>query len=54
MKIKIALIVFITVTTTSCSYGEIDACLDDGGSFNYEKCECDFNGSHDYKDDHSC
>lgn len=54
MKIKITLIVFITAITTSCSDAKIDACLDGGGSFNYEKCECDYSENHDYKEDHSC
>lgn len=32
----------------------IDTCLDAGGSFNYESCECDFNTSHIVPNQHNC
>ena len=32
----------------------IDKCLDAGGSYDYEKCQCDYNTSHKYKEEHSC
>lgn len=33
---------------------QIDACLDSGGSFNYEACACDFNKSHIAPKQHNC
>jgi hypothetical protein len=32
----------------------IDSCLDAGGSFNYESCECDFKKSHPVSESHKC
>jgi hypothetical protein len=32
----------------------IDSCLDAGGSFNYESCECDFKNSHKVPEIHKC
>lgn len=32
----------------------VNSCLDSGGSFNYESCECDFNKSHIVPKQHSC
>jgi hypothetical protein len=32
----------------------IDSCLDTGGSFNYELCECDFKKSHTVPEVHKC
>ncbi|PUA27417.1 MAG: hypothetical protein B0W54_12610 [Cellvibrio sp. 79] len=32
----------------------IDECLDAGGSFNYESCECDFKKSHTAPIQHHC
>jgi len=32
----------------------VDACLDSGGSFDYEACKCDYKKTHDYKESHSC
>ena len=29
-------------------------CVDDGGSFNYEICKCDFDENHSYKENHIC
>lgn len=54
MKIKATLVVIIAVITTSCSDPAIDACLDGGGSFNYETCECEHSENHDHKENHSC
>lgn len=31
-----------------------DICLDSGGSYNYEICECDYELSHPYKKVHQC
>ena len=33
---------------------EVDKCLDNGGSFNYQNCECDFKESHPYTEKHIC
>ena len=33
---------------------KIDSCLDSGGSFNYETCECDYKNSHKNKVNHQC
>lgn len=33
---------------------DIDSCLDKGGSFNYERCECDLLKTHPIKESHSC
>jgi len=32
----------------------IDACLDNGGSFNYQVCECDYTVSYPYIEEHQC
>jgi hypothetical protein len=32
----------------------VDACLDSGGSFNYQSCECDYELSHLYIEKHQC
>jgi len=32
----------------------IDKCLDAGGNYDYEKCQCDYNSSHEYKEEHTC
>lgn len=31
---------------------KIDKCVDNGGSFNYEICECDFQNNHEIKEEH--
>lgn len=36
------------------STGPIDACLDSGGSFNYETCTCDYQKSHPVRPSHDC
>jgi hypothetical protein len=33
---------------------EIDKCLDDGGSFNYQICKCDFENTHLKFEGHKC
>jgi hypothetical protein len=33
---------------------KIDRCLDSGGSFNYESCQCDYKKNHKYIEDHKC
>lgn len=54
MNVKMILMALFVVSSSGCSESAIDACLDNGGSFNYEQCECDFNKSHEYRKDHSC
>lgn len=54
MNVKIILVALVVVSNAGCSESAIDACLDNGGSFNYEQCECDFDKSHEYKESHSC
>ncbi len=33
---------------------QVDACLDNGGSFNYQSCSCDYKMSHEFLVDHIC
>jgi len=33
---------------------KVDLCLDNGGSFNYEKCVCDFKNNHKVIEEHQC
>jgi len=33
---------------------KIDVCLDGGGSFNYDICQCDYSKNHEHKDNHRC
>ena len=33
---------------------KVDKCLDSGGSFNYESCECDYKESHKLMEEHQC
>jgi hypothetical protein len=47
-------IVLLVVLLAGCTDSKVDACLDGGGSYNYEKCECDFEVNHEYKEVHSC
>ena len=48
MKSIILFIIVLLIVTglkvKSCA--TIDSCLDKGGSFNYEACECDFKSNH--------
>ena len=46
--------IFACILLAGCAESKIDSCLDQGGSFNYEKCECDFKENHEYKESHSC
>ena len=32
----------------------VNKCLDNGGSYNYETCKCDFKESHEYKEKTLC
>jgi hypothetical protein len=32
----------------------VDECLDQGGSYDYEACRCDFSKSHAHKASHRC
>lgn len=47
-------IFLVLILLGGCSEAKIDACLDHGGSFDYEKCECDFKKNHEYKESHTC
>ncbi len=42
----IALIALITAGLTSCDFWEVDNCLDQGGSWNYQAKECDLDKNH--------
>jgi hypothetical protein len=33
---------------------EVDHCLDSGGSYNYDQCECDYKMNHSFKENHEC
>ena len=33
---------------------KVEKCLDNGGSFNYQNCECDFKENHAYTEKHIC
>tara|TARA_Y100000815_G_scaffold267213_1_gene286408 strand:+ start:700 stop:1020 length:321 start_codon:yes stop_codon:yes gene_type:complete len=46
-------IVYWVFFTTSIS-ASIDACLDGGGSFNHQLCECDYELSHPYIEKNQC
>lgn len=35
-------------------YFEVDKCLDSGGSYNYNQCECDYQSDHEFKEYHEC
>ena len=47
-------IFMLAILLCGCSDLKIDKCLDDGGSFNYEKCVCDFESNHQSKSTHNC
>ena len=47
------IIVYIIVSMFEVT-SDIDSCLDNGGSFNYETCECDFKVNHVKISEHSC
>ena len=47
-------IFILAILLCGCSDLKIDKCLDDGGSFNYEKCVCDFESNHQSKSTHNC
>ena len=47
-------VLLFTTILVGCVESTIDACLDEGGSFDYEKCECDFEVNHEYKESHQC
>ncbi len=34
--------------------GSVDSCLDSGGSYDYQRCTCDFDKNHPYQEVHSC
>ncbi len=46
--------VLLVILLAGCAESKIDSCLDSGGSFNYDKCECDFNESHKFEEIHIC
>lgn len=54
MEAKGVIMALVAAMAMGCSDAAVDTCLDNGGSFNYDKCECDYSGSHDYKENHSC
>jgi hypothetical protein len=43
-------LLFNSVETQS----KIDICLDNGGSFNYQACICDYENTHPYESDNQC
>ena len=49
---KNILLILMSLILVGCD--EVDTCLDRGGSYNYEKCECDFKNSHAYMKEHKC
>ena len=51
-KLRKYLVLLMSIGIIAC--GKVDSCLDSGGSYNYDKCECDFNISHPYKEKHNC
>ncbi len=51
--IAIGLIVAITYPHLSFHFA-VDKCLDSGGSFNYESCQCDYQESHKFMEEHQC
>ncbi len=51
-KLTSLLVIIFVISTTSCR--KIDSCLDAGGSYDYDQCECNFNTTHPYKEQHDC
>jgi len=51
IALAVALVVMVTNFAKSA---DADHCLDQGGSFDYASCRCDFNASHAIPDTHSC
>ena len=47
------IIVFVLVMDMPF-FDEADTCLDLGGSYNYQECECDYKVNHSYSKEHQC
>lgn len=55
MVLPIVFGLFLAMILPSLFKGsQIDSCLDNGGSFNYEKCSCDFEKNHIVIEKHQC
>ena len=48
------LLVIVTASICSCTDRAVDSCLDNGGSFDYESCQCDYEQNHEYKENNQC
>lgn len=53
-ELTMGIIFLALILLSGCSETKVDSCLDHGGSFDYEKCECDFKVNHEYKESHIC
>ena len=54
MAIPIIGLIATLVLPNLRAFIEVDKCLDNGGSYNHEICECDFEQSHEYKENPLC
>ena len=52
VTIVIIMLFFLSLKIKSCT--TVDSCLDKGGSYNYDVCECDFGKSHKYTEINTC
>ena len=52
VTIVIIILFFLSLKIKSCT--TVDSCLDKGGSYNYDVCECDFGKSHKYTEINTC
>lgn len=47
-------LVYLVLSSITENQLEIDDCLDSGGSYNYQLCECDYTKTHQKMGKHSC
>lgn len=52
--LSLPIIIIVTIYGYLFIESEIDTCLDTGGSYNYQLCECDHSMSHPYQKEHKC
>jgi len=54
LLIIVIMILFFSITPRIILFFDIDKCLDNGGSFDYEKCECDYNKNYLFRERDEC
>jgi len=52
--IKLVVVMLFCTALYGCFKSDIHSCLDRGGSFNYDTCECDLQTNHEFKENHTC